>query len=32
MRWLNYQLYVMNGVALDSEFETIAQARQGDTT
>jgi hypothetical protein len=29
---LNYQWYVMNGVALDSEIEQIAQTRAGDTT
>ncbi len=28
---LNYHLYVMNGVTLDSEFETIARTRAGDT-
>ncbi len=27
-----YQLYVVNGVSLDTEFEQIAQTRQGDTT
>jgi len=31
--WLaNYQLYVMNGVSLNSDTELIAQSRQGDTT
>jgi len=29
---LNYQFYVMNGVALDSELEQISQTRVGDTT
>ncbi|HXJ34794.1 MAG TPA: hypothetical protein VMS22_12240, partial [Candidatus Eisenbacteria bacterium] len=29
---LNYQGYVVNGVTLDTEFETILQSRQGDTT
>jgi hypothetical protein len=29
---LNYQLYVMNGAALDSEIEQISQTRAGDTT
>jgi hypothetical protein len=28
---LNYQFYVMNGVALDSEIEQISQTRAGDT-
>ena len=28
----NYQFYVMNGVSLDTSFETVAQARHGDTT
>jgi hypothetical protein len=29
---INYQLYVMNGVSLDSEVEQVAQTRAGDTT
>ncbi len=29
---LSYQGYVVNGVTLDTEFETILQSRQGDTT
>ena len=29
---INYQWYVMNGVALDSEIEQIGQTRAGDTT
>lgn len=29
---LNYHLYVMNGVTLDTEFEKTAQTRAGDTT
>jgi len=28
----NYQIYVVNGVSLNTEFSTIAQTRQGDTT
>lgn len=28
----SYQLYVMNGVTLDSSIETVAEARVGDTT
>ena len=28
----SYQLYVMNGVSLDSSIESVAQARVGDTT
>ncbi|HUI24698.1 MAG TPA: hypothetical protein VL403_01340 [Candidatus Kryptonia bacterium] len=31
--WLgSYQLYVMNGVTLNANFEQLAQARKGDTT